>query len=106
MATQPADGRKARSATPLTPASVTSTAVDAAEEAVQENVTALHLPVVGDVSLPPADHLVWYAGVAALTAMELIEWPVALMLTVGKALADNRSHRTLRSLGEALEDAG
>jgi hypothetical protein len=78
----------------------------AVEEAVQENQTALHLPWVGDLSLPPVDHLVWYAGVATLTAAELIDWPVALVLAAGKALADNRSHRTLRSLGEALEEAG
>ena len=78
----------------------------AVEEAVQENQTVLHLPGLGDVSLPPIDHLAWYAGVATLTAIELIDWPVAVVLAVGKALADNRSHRTLRSLGEALEEAG
>jgi hypothetical protein len=78
----------------------------AAEEALHENQTALHLPGVGDVSLPPLDHLAWYAGVATLTALELIEWPVALVLAAGKMLADNRSHRTLRSLGDALEEAG
>jgi hypothetical protein len=84
----------------------TSSASAAAEEALQENLTALHLPGVGDVSLPPLDHLAWYAGVATLTALELIEWPVALVLAAGKVLADNRSHRTLRSLGDALEQAG
>ncbi|MDQ6784038.1 MAG: hypothetical protein M3063_11470 [Actinomycetota bacterium] len=78
----------------------------AADAAVDENVTKVRLPCVGTLSLPPLDHLAWYGGVAALTALELIEWPVALVLTVGKALADNRSHRTLRSLGDALEQAG
>ncbi|MGC8513633.1 MAG: hypothetical protein ACP5P1_11475 [Acidimicrobiales bacterium] len=71
-----------------------------------ENVTVLRLPIVGKLSFPPLEHLAWYAGVGALTALELIEWPIALVLLVGKALADNQTHRTLRSFGEAMEDAG
>ena len=99
MASQPQRGPRSKARLPA------STTV-AVEEAVEENQTALHLPWLGDVSLPPIDHLAWYAGVATLTAIELIDWPVAVLLAVGKALADNRSHRTLRSLGEALEEAG
>ena len=75
----------------------------AAGEAVDSNVTMLRLPVVGRVSLPPVDHLVWYGGVAVLTAVEMIEWPIALVLVVGRVLADNRTHRTVRAFGEALE---
>ena len=66
----------------------------------------LHLPVIGKVVLPPPDHLVWYGAVAAMTAVELIEWPYALVLDVGKVLADNRSNRAIQSFGQALEDAG
>ena len=79
---------------------------EAASTAIDHNVTTVALPVLGPLQLPPLDHLVWYAGVGVLTAVELLEWPVALVLTVGKLLADNRNHRTLRSLGEALEEAG
>ena len=78
----------------------------AADEAVDQNVSRLHVPLVGRVTLPPLTHLAWYGGVATLTALEMIEWPVALVLTVGKALADNRTHRTVRAFGEALEQAG
>jgi hypothetical protein len=66
----------------------------------------LSLPVVGDVSLPPPEHLVWYAGVAALVALECVEWPVALLLATGKVLADNRHSAALREFGDALEEAG
>lgn len=83
-----------------------SSCSDAAEEAVARNVTSLRLPLFGTVKLPPVDHLVWYGGVAVLTAVELIEWPVSLVLVVGRIMADNRSHRTLRALGEALEESG
>ena len=91
--------KSTRTPTPVPP-------VTAANDAIDQNVTKVGLPGLGQVSLPPVDHLVWYAGVGVLTAIELLEWPVALVLTVGKLLADNRSHRTLRSLGEALEEAG
>ena len=64
------------------------------------------LPLVGDVTLPPPQHLVWYAGVAALVAVECVEWPVALLLATGKALADNRHSAVLREFGDALEEAG
>jgi hypothetical protein len=44
--------------------------------------------------------------VAALAALECIEWPVAVVLAVGKALADNQHSRLLVEFGEALEEAG
>lgn len=97
---------RARSARPSAPADAGASAADAAETALDRNRTALRLPLLGDTSLPPVDHLVWYAGVGVLTALELIEWPVALVLALGKVLADNRSSRTLRSFGAALEEAG
>lgn len=81
-------------------------AVAAANEAVDQNVTEFSVPFIGKVSLPPVDHMAWYAGVGVLTAVELLEWPVAVLVIVGKALADSRTHRTLRSFGEALEDVG
>jgi hypothetical protein len=64
------------------------------------------LPIVGQVSVPPPPHLVWYAGVATLVALECLEWPVALVLATGKVLADNRHSAVLREFGDALEDAG
>jgi hypothetical protein len=95
----------------LTPSTVTSAppvegASAAANQAVDRNVTEVHLPVVGRIGLPPTDHLAWYGGVAILTALELLEWPVALTLTIGKVLSDNRTHRTVRALGNALEELG
>jgi len=78
----------------------------AAAKAVERNITSLRLPWLGKVSLPPIDHLAWYGSVATLAAIELIEWPVAVLLAAGKVLADNRNHRTLRAFGEALEEVG
>ena len=78
----------------------------AARDALARHRVALSLPVVGDVRLPPPPHLVWYGGVAALVALECIEWPIALILATGKALADNRHSAVLKEFGEALEEAG
>src|SRR5579884_1265072 len=44
-------------------------------------------------------------GELTLTVAEVIEWPVALLLGVGRALADNRHSETLREFGEGLEQA-
>ena len=78
----------------------------AAQAAVDSAKRQLRLPLLGSVALPPPDHMAWYGGVVALAAFELIEWPVALVLALGKVLADNRSNKTIQAFGEALEDAG
>ena len=78
----------------------------AARDVLDRHRMSFSLPVVGDVHLPPVHHLVWYGGVAALVALECIEWPIALVLATGKALADNRHSAMFREFGEALEEAG
>jgi len=73
---------------------------------MDEHDLRLSVPLVGDVQLPPLHHLIWYGGVAALVALECIEWPVAVVLATGTMLADNRHSAIARELGEALEEAG
>jgi hypothetical protein len=75
------------------------------QRALDETTVRITLPFFGDVVLPSVDHLAWYAGVAVLALAGVIEWPVALVLAAGKALADNRSHQALREFGLALEQA-
>jgi hypothetical protein len=78
----------------------------AVREAQSRHHLSLSLPVLGDVQLPPAQHIAWYGGVALLVALECVEWPIALILATGKALADNHHSKMLREFGEALEEAG
>jgi hypothetical protein len=73
---------------------------------VDNQGVSLDLPLVGRVNLPPLYHLGWYAGLATLAAIEIIEWPIAALLAVGKALADNHHSRLLMEFGEALEEGG
>ena len=80
----------------------------AAQQAVDANTSHLrfhlgHTEV--DVSLPPLNKLVFYAGLSAGAVFGLIEWPIAVLTGVGHLLSDDRHHRTLQALGEALDAA-
>ena len=79
--------------------------------AVAEAVTERHsvtftVPVIGQVWLGEPKHLPFYAGVAALAWLEVIEWPIAAVVMVGKLLADNAHREILRDFGSALEAKG
>jgi hypothetical protein len=65
--------------------------------------TGITLPVTGwHVPFPPPEMLAFYTGLAAIAAMDLIEWPLALIIAVGHELA--RSRRPgVRGLAESVE---
>lgn len=63
------------------------------------------VPVVGQITLPQPQDLAYLAGLGALLALELIEWPVAVALGVGHALTSQHRSRALTELGEALDEA-
>lgn len=54
---------------------------------------------------PPVEHLAFYVGVGAMAAAEIIEWPVALLLTTGHILIGLTNRPALKELGEALDEA-
>ncbi|NGO14464.1 hypothetical protein G5C60_44475 [Streptomyces sp. HC44] len=89
----------------MTPSTVTSqTASGAAERAVTHNTVAFDL-FGTRVELLPPEQLAFLTGVGLLAALELLEWPVALVLAVGHQLAHSHHGRVLREFGEALEEA-
>jgi hypothetical protein len=61
--------------------------------------------VVGSVRIPRPERLAYYGALAALAAAEIIDWPIALLLGVGHALAENHNSKVAQELGSALEDA-
>jgi hypothetical protein len=77
----------------------------AAEQAVQHETVHIRLPLAGELRLPPREDLAFLGGVIVLTAIGVLEWPVAVLLGVGHELASNRHNKLLRSFGEALEEA-
>ncbi|MDT5009773.1 MAG: hypothetical protein QOH57_1390 [Mycobacterium sp.] len=66
---------------------------------------AVSLPVIGRVPIPRPDRLAYYGALAGLAALEIIDWPIALVIGTGHALASNHNNRVVKELGEALEDA-
>lgn len=78
----------------------------AALERVTEGTRfAIRLPILGEVGVPPPEHLAYYAALGLLAALEVIEWPIALAIGVGHALAANQHDGTLHGIAEALESA-
>jgi hypothetical protein len=65
----------------------------------------VNLPVVGSVEIPRPEQLAYFGGLAALAALELIDWPVAVVIAAGHLLAANHHNKILEELGEAMEEA-
>ncbi|HZD14285.1 MAG TPA: hypothetical protein VE196_04000 [Pseudonocardiaceae bacterium] len=91
--------------TPATGRTRHSAGKRAAGQAQDNNSLRITLPGLGQIRLPPPEQLAYFAGIAALTALEIIEWPIALTLAAGHLLADQRRNKILHDFGKALEDA-
>lgn len=62
------------------------------EEQTQEG-PAVNIPVAGvRVPLPSRQDAIYYGGLGAMTALELIEWPITLAVAAGYALATHDRH--------------
>ena len=66
---------------------------------------AVTLPIVGRIGVPRPEELAYFGVLGLLTATELIEWPVALMLGAGHLLLHSEHSRIAQEVGEALEEA-
>lgn len=76
-----------------------------AVERVREGESfAVNLPIVGKVDIPRPEQIAYYGGLAALAALEIIDWPVAVVIVAGHVLASNHRSKVLEQLGEALEE--
>lgn len=78
---------------------------EAMQEIREGEAFALNLPLIGEVTIPPPDQLAYYGGLALLATLELIDWPVALVIATGHLMASNHRSRIVEELGAALEDA-
>lgn len=75
----------------------------ALEQITRGSRFALRVPFIGDIGVPRPDQLAYLAALGLLAAFELIDWPVALAIAVGHALAEDQRHRALQEVGAALE---
>jgi len=65
---------------------------------------SVNLPVVGRVRIPRPEHLAYYGVLGGLAAVEIIDWPIALVLAAGHALTQQHQSRFAEDVGEALQD--
>jgi hypothetical protein len=77
----------------------------AATRACGKEHVVMALPVIGRVELPHPRDLGFYAGVGALVALQLLEWPAGVAIAIGHALAGQHQNRVITEFGEALEQA-
>jgi hypothetical protein len=77
----------------------------AAQRVRKRQDVCITLPGLGTIDLGPPDQLAYLAGIGALAALEIIEWPLACIIAAGHILADQRRSATLHAFGEALEEA-
>jgi hypothetical protein len=77
----------------------------AAGTATHRNTLHVTMPVLGQITLPPANQLAFLGGLGALVALGVLEWPVGAVLGVGHLLAADHNHKILADFGEALEEA-
>jgi xanthosine utilization system XapX-like protein len=78
---------------------------DAVERVRKGQGFALNLPLVGRVRIPRPEHVAYFGALGVLAAVEIIDWPIALVIAAGHVLVNNEHNRVAEQVGEALEDA-
>jgi hypothetical protein len=75
------------------------------EKVAEENSLRVDVPVIGTLTLPPPQQLAYLGGVAALAALDIIDWPVGLALIAGHVLATRSHNKIVQEFGNALQGA-
>ena len=77
----------------------------AAEKVAEKNSLRVDVPVIGTLTLPPPQQLAYVGGIVALAALDVIDWPVGLVLVAGHVLATRSRNKIVQDFGDALEEA-
>ncbi len=65
----------------------------------------LRIPVLGNrLRAPARGSLAWYAGLGAMTALEVVEWPLALAVAASHAIATHARNPEVREFAEGTEE--
>ena len=91
---------------PTAPASTPTTAPVSSHQARRvrrsgPETVSIPVPLVGTIRLSRPE-LAYVGGIVGLSALGLLEWPIALVIAGGHVLAADRSSRTVQELGEAM----
>lgn len=66
----------------------------------------LKVPLLGTkLGFPGRGSVAWYVGLGVVTALEVIEWPVAVILATSHAIANHARDPAVRELGQGTETA-
>ncbi|GAA2756915.1 hypothetical protein [Actinopolymorpha rutila] len=100
-------GKEATAAKALTPARRTPrfNRLGAAEHAIHKHTVRMTLPLFGPVTLPATEKLAFFAGLAVVAALGIVDWPVVAVISVGHLLAEDQRNQLVRDFGRALEEA-
>ncbi|MEH0928621.1 hypothetical protein [Micromonospora sp. CPCC 205558] len=79
--------------------------LNGSRENMQTYNRRVQVPMLGEVAVPPPDKIAYYAGLGVLAALQVIEWPIAVVVTAGHLLADQHFSGLVRGVGEALQSA-
>ncbi|MFI7606897.1 hypothetical protein ACIBTV_17385 [Micromonospora sp. NPDC049366] len=79
--------------------------LNGARETVEIYSRRVQVPMLGEMAVPPVDRLAYYAGIGLLAAVQIIEWPLALVITAGHLLSDQHFSGLVKGVGEALQSA-
>lgn len=77
---------------------------DAVRRVREAQSFAVQLPVVGRVRLPRPEQLAFYGALGVLAAVEIIEWPVALVLATGHLLVHEEQNRIAQEIVAEVGD--
>lgn len=70
---------------------------------VERRVAQFRVPVLDRTLEVPRELIPYYAGLGAMALLELIEWPVALLIAAGHTLAARSRNQALRELVQGVE---
>jgi hypothetical protein len=65
----------------------------------------IDVPLLGPVGWPPTGSLAFIVVVGGLAALDVVSWPIAVVVGVGHVLARDHDHRVLSEIGEGLTAA-
>lgn len=61
------------------------------------------LPIIHEKVTP--EHLAYFASLGVLAALEIIDWPIAIVMVAGQILAAHAHRRIVRELATGVEQA-
>jgi len=97
--------KPAERATPRGPSEV-HPARRAAAQVIEKHTVRVELPAgLGAVQVPTPERMAFYGGIATLAAFGIMEWPIALVISISHLLAEDHHHKMLADFGEALAEA-